>query len=79
MDDKQQKSSGCWPFLVAAIPLSLSIMYVLSSGPTLMLVAAGHLESDIWHDFYGPLISVSLMSAPTWSALHWYLGIWGGG
>jgi hypothetical protein len=78
MDDRHEKRAGYRALLVAAMPLMLVLLYVLSAGPTLTLVASGSWTTETWRAIYWPLIYISNQSPAIYNAWQWYLWLWTG-
>jgi hypothetical protein len=78
MSEREERRGGYRALLFAAMPAALPILYVLSTGPTLTLVASGHSTTETWQSLYWPLIYVSNLSPVIYDAWQWYLWLWTG-
>lgn len=78
MTEHQVKRGGYLGLLVAAIPVSVPLLYILSSGPTLTFVASGRWTTDIYRAVYWPLIYVARLSPTIANVWQWYLQLWTG-
>ena len=62
--------------LVALLMSALPLIYVLSSGPTLVFVKRGELDSGLWQKMYHPVLYVNHKSPGFKKAWMWYLAEW---
>ena len=61
---------------VALMMVVVPLLYVLSSGPTLVLVKRGQMDSGVWQDVYRPVIYAGNKSSGFSYVWQWYLAEW---
>jgi hypothetical protein len=78
MDETRKKKDGGRgvTILAAVLMFVLPILYVLSSGPTLVLVKRGQWDGGAWKQLYRPVIYVSHKSSGCYQVWQWYLAEW---
>ena len=76
MAENRIQRGGCAPFIIAAVVLSLPILYFLSSGPVFVLTEYGSISGRTYRTIYAPLVFVSERSPAIHDGWRAYVRLW---
>jgi len=75
-DRDESKPGRRWPFYVVLFVLFLPMLYVLSIGPAVWLLANGHVSREPLRTLYAPLEWLGDAAPSSRRPLQWYVRLW---